>query len=140
MTFTRRMRNDLLLAALLVTALPALAQTDVAIGLEQFGTGNAFRPGDYCAIRLKLTSILAEATPVWVQWEVPNADGDIAEYGRSLTLTPGVPAFVWLYAPLAPSVDTGTVWAVRVFDPEQPERKEPQRATLSGLRGSRLAR
>jgi hypothetical protein len=55
----RRMRIFLALATLMITAVPALAQSDVTIGLEQFGVGNAFRPGGYCAIRLKLTSSLA---------------------------------------------------------------------------------
>jgi hypothetical protein len=127
---TRRMRNTLVLAAMLIAALPAAAQSDVSIVLDQFGVGNAFRPGDSCGIRLKLTSSLTEATPVWVQWEAPNADGDIAENGRSLTLTPGVPALVWLYALLPPDADTTSVWTVRVFE----ERDGQRQRELGGVR------
>ena len=56
-------------------------------------TAGAWRPGDMVGIRviLKLepTSQLGEGIGAWVQWEVPNADGDIAEYGRQVTLTKG---------------------------------------------------
>lgn len=92
----------------------------VNVTLETFGVGNAYRPGEVTGIRLQLlvppNANLDQATPVWVQWDVPNADGDIVEYGRSLTLTKGVPARVWLYAPLMPEVGPSTVWSVRVFE------------------------
>ena len=79
------------------------AETNVVVQLRQFGVGNAFRPGEVTAIQVSLTSGLDEAVPCWVQWEVPNAEGDVAEYGRSVTLSPGTPALVWLYAPLPPN-------------------------------------
>lgn len=101
---------------------PAAAQAGVAVELDQFGAGSLFRPGEITAIRLKLTSNLNEPKPVWVQWEVPNVDGDVVEYGRSLALTPSQPALTWLYAPLAPDADTGSVWTVRVFEERDGER------------------
>ena len=100
-------------AALLLAAWPCLAQNDVEIELMQFGVGSACRAGDTVAIRVKLTSRLSEGTQAWVQWEVPNADGDIAEHGRSVALTPNVPTEVWLYAYL-PRIG-GEYWPVRVF-------------------------
>lgn len=114
----------------LIFSSTAIAQTDVAVSMEQFGLGNAFRPGWFVGMRLSLTSSLTEPTPVWVQWEVPNADGDIGEYGRSLTLTPGIPALVWLYAPLGPDTETDTVWSVRVFE----ERDGVRKRELGGAR------
>jgi hypothetical protein len=106
------------------------ARQDVEIELEQFGVGSALRPGDMTAIRLRLTSNLTEAIQVWVQWEVPNADGDIGEYGRSLSLTPGRPSPVWLYAPVMP--EPADVWTVRVFAERDGERREELGGTRIG--------
>ena len=103
---------------------------DVVIELDQFGVGNAFRPGTLTAIRLILTSGLDEATPCWVQWEVANAEGDIAEYGRSVTLGPGARVPVWLYAPIGPHTTQQTIWTVRVFE----QRDEKRGRELGGAR------
>src|SRR5688572_18742882 len=81
--------------SLLLTTV-ALAQNMVTVEVEQFGVG-VFRPGGLVPIRLKLTSSADEPLPVWVQWQVANADGDIGEWGRSLTLTPNQPGYWWLY-------------------------------------------
>ena len=82
---------------------PVTAQSgSVEVELDQFGIGSVYRLGEMTAIRVKLTSFLDNPAPVWVQLEMPNADGDIAGRGRSLTLTPGQPTFVWLYTPLSP--------------------------------------
>lgn len=119
-------RRFLALALLTLTVLApsAAAQSnDVTVELDQFGVGSWFRPGDVTAIRLKLTSSLNEATACWVQWEVPNAEGDPAEYGRSITLTPGTPALVWLYAPLPVGTNLSSTWTVRVFEESEGKRQ-----------------
>ena len=95
---------------------------EVVIELDQFGVGNAFRAGEMTAIRLKITSHLPEPVSVWVQWEVPNADGDIGDYGRSLPLQPGRSSFVWLYAPLSPDTTMRSVWPVVVYEEHDEER------------------
>src|SRR5262245_52582115 len=95
------LRRLFICVALCVFAAPVFGQA-VDISVDQLGVGSAFRPGWIVPLRLKLLSKLVEPAPVWVQWEVPNTDGDIGEYGRSLTLTPNVPALTWLYAPLPP--------------------------------------
>ncbi|MHC4652978.1 MAG: hypothetical protein ACYTES_19250, partial [Planctomycetota bacterium] len=122
------------LAALGSLAPAASAQVgpaaNVDVQLRQFGVGNAFRPGEVTAIQVSLTSGLDEAVPCWVQWEVPNAEGDIAEYARSVTLSPGSPALVWLYAPLPPNASRSTVWTIRVFE----ERDGKRRRELGGAR------
>ncbi|MCZ6812100.1 MAG: hypothetical protein O7D97_08865, partial [Planctomycetota bacterium] len=124
------------LAVAMIATLTAVVSTataqggDVEVQLEQFGVGSAFRPGDVVAIRLSLTSSLDEATPCWVQWEVPNAEGDIAEYGRSVTLSPGTPAPIWLYAPIPPQASAQTIWTIRVFE----ERDGRRRGELGGKR------
>lgn len=100
----------------------AIAQSGVDVDIEQFGVG-MFRPGGIVPMRVKLTSNLAEPTPVWVQWQVANADGDVGEYGRSLTLSPGQTALTWLYAPIQPNDNSSTVWTIRVFEERDGERR-----------------
>ncbi|MCH8343413.1 MAG: hypothetical protein IH983_05455 [Planctomycetes bacterium] len=124
------------LAVAMIATLTAVVSTvtaqgsDVEVQLEQFGVGSAFRPGEIVAIRLSLTSSLDEPTPCWVQWEVPNAEGDVAEYGRSVTLNPGTPASIWLYAPIPPQASAQTIWTIRVFE----ERDGRRRRELGGKR------
>ena len=121
-----------LLAVLAATAQAGAMQpaedADVEIEVEQIGVGNAYRPGAITAMRLVLTSSLDEPTPAWVQWEVPNAEGDIAEYGRSVVLNPGSRELLWLYAPLSPHTTDNTRWTVRVFE----ERDGRRRRELGG--------
>jgi hypothetical protein len=102
------------LTAQVLSVSPCLAQSDVDLELLQFGVGSACRAGDVVAIRVKVTSHMEEGVQAWVQWEVPNADGDIAEHGRMVALTPNVPSEVWLYAYL-PRIG-GEYWPVRVFE------------------------
>lgn len=93
---------------------------DVIVEVEHFGVGNVYRQGELTGIRLQLTAdpggSLGEATMVWVQWEVPDGNGDIAEYGRTVTLTRGRPTPVWLYAPLPPNFTLDDLCTVRVFE------------------------
>ena len=92
----------------LVTLTLALSVTAATHGQQvdiqpiQFGMGNAFRPGDLTGLELKLTSGLEEASTIEVVWELPNADGDIAEISRELVLQPGAASSVWLYGRLLP--------------------------------------
>ncbi len=129
---TPRRSIPFVLAALALAAQAGAMQpgedADVEIEVEQLGVGNAYRPGAITAMRLVLRSSLDEPTPVWVQWEVPNAEGDIAEYGRSVVLNPGSRELLWLYAPLSPHTQDGTRWTVRVFE----ERDGRRRRELGG--------
>lgn len=123
-------RRRTLLLALLVLLLPALTargQADaVSVEVDRFGLGGLYRPGDVCPIRLRLLadpqSNLDPAVNVVVQIEIPNADGDVAEYRRPTALTKGSPKLLWLYAPLPETADQGTVLPVRVFLFEGEER------------------
>jgi hypothetical protein len=103
---------------------------DVSVELDQFGVGDAFRPGEITAIRLTLTSRMSESTSCWVQWEVPNAEGDIGEYGRTVSLGAGARASVWLYAPIPSTATSQSLWSVRVFE----EREGERRRELGGAR------
>jgi hypothetical protein len=121
-------------AALIALTISAGAHAqDVEIKLLQFGVGSNYRAGELTGIQLELTSRLPETMQVWAQWDMPNADGDIAECGRSLALMPGRPTQVWLYAPLPPppkSLNNQTIWTVRVYE----ERDERRRGELAATR------
>ncbi len=119
----RQFLASALMTATIFAPIAAAQSNDVKVELDQFGVGSWFRPGDITAIRLKLTSSLSEPTACWVQWEVPNAEGDPAEYGRSITLTPGTPAFWWLYAPLPARTSMSDTWTVRVFEESDGKRR-----------------
>ncbi len=114
-------------AALAAVALAVAASAQdgppVDVQLDLFGAGSSYRPGDPVGIRLELTSSLDEPTPVVVQWEVPNAEGDIAELSRSATLTPGVPTLVWVYGELPSNAQPSSVWSVRVFEERNGRRR-----------------
>lgn len=101
-------------------------QSVVEVELRQFGVRSYFRPGGITpmqvALRIDPASQTPEAMPVWVQWEVPDANGDISEYGRPVTLTRGRDTLLWLYAPLLPDADEGTIWPVKVFSMEDDVR------------------
>ena len=102
-----------------VIAAGALAEDAVALRLEAFGAFNAFRPGDVTAMRVQAESRLPEAVECILQWELPNADGDIVAHARPLTLAPGQRASRWLYARLPPgpaSSLAGTVFTLRAFE------------------------
>jgi len=125
-----------LVAVCLTLAIAAgVPAQEIDISVLQFGVGSSYRAGETTGMQLELTSRLPEPMQVWVQWGVPNADGDIAEYGRSLALTPGRATPVWLYAPLPPppkQLNNSTIWTVRVFE----ERDGRRRSELAAARVS----
>lgn len=119
-SWLRSTASTVLLFLVLISR-PAFAQSDaVAVEVERWGIGDTIRGGDICGLKLVLTldpaSSFETAIGAAVQWEVPNADGDIGEYRRTISLTKGVPTPVWLYAPIPPSVDPANQWLIRVFE------------------------
>lgn len=94
-------RACVLLTVLLAAALSAAASAqDVAVELVRMGMGNMVRPGDPTGILLRLTSHLTEPVQTRVQWELRNADGDVALYTRTVALAPGSPTERWIYGVL----------------------------------------
>ena len=89
------------------------AQDAVDIKILQFGTGNAFRPGDHTGIQLELTSRLDGDQPVWIQWDHDTPDGDIFAFGRSIILSPGQPIRTWLHVPLPPDTTLDSTGRIR---------------------------
>ena len=115
----------MIVALLTGLASPLRAEELVDLRLEAFGALNAFRPGDLVGIRLQATSRLPAAAECLLQWELPNADGDMMAHVRTLTLAPGQKSSRWLYARLPP-VDTAaltsTVFTVRAFETRDGQR------------------
>ena len=115
------------LVGLLLPAAGAIAQPRVELGLagdtpqEQagaFGVGGVHRPGDEVGIRVTVRAgdgDFGAATNVLVQWEMPNADGDIAEIRRVVALTAGGSTTTWLYGGLPPDLDLQQTWTLRAF-------------------------
>lgn len=120
----RRTATNLLRRCRLATAIAAtlsgVAAADVSIVLEQFGVGDHFRPGDPTAIKVLLRSDAATPLPVRIEWEIPDADGDLAISTRSLVLAPGQPASRWIYGRLPPARSAseleGAVFSIRVHE------------------------
>ena len=100
--------------ALLLVVTPVRGQS-VTVDLDQFGVGNAYRPGDLVGIRLVITANLSESANGYVQWEMEDPDGDLCMVGRPVSLQANTPVPVWLYARTLPITTNATVWTVRVF-------------------------
>lgn len=91
-------------------------EASITIALEQFGLGNRFRPGDVVPARFIVTSRLQEAVGAFLVWEVEESTGDIVEYTRPITLNPGLPNPVWMYAKTLPDMAVDTNFRVRVYE------------------------
>jgi len=107
-----------LLIAVLCAAVPARGQgaPPVEVELELFGAGGVVRPGDWAGVRLALRDTGAEVRAVRVALELPDADGDTARWEREVTLNPGGPQGVWLYARLPFTMRSGDPVRVSVRD------------------------
>jgi len=101
-------------------AWPARAADEVTVTLEQFGALRAFRPGEVTGACVSLRSNLSEPIECVVQWDLPNADGDLVSHLRTVTLTPGQSTRRWLYARLPPSGSSQVLatetFTIRVFE------------------------
>ncbi|MBX3356649.1 MAG: hypothetical protein KF724_13210 [Phycisphaeraceae bacterium] len=114
------MRLLLSLTRLHPLLLVATAVAQVEVKLERYGVGDRWRSGDFVGIQVSFTSDLSEPTPVRVEWSVPDANGDMAEYSRSLVLNPRQSATRWLYGRLPPMRSVGIsdefITLIRVFE------------------------
>jgi len=75
---------------------------DYSITVNSLGIGNTWTSGVVTPLQVTISSNVNEATAAWVQWEVPDADGDTVLWGKPITLSPGGKTSVWLYAPIQP--------------------------------------
>jgi len=110
----RILRLLAIVVALMITLAPT-AFAQVEIGVERFGVGGAYRPGDPTAIRATVTWRGLEPRPIQLVWEVENADGDITEQLRTVVLNPGQGVTRWLYGRPAPRIEPQTTFTIRAF-------------------------
>jgi hypothetical protein len=103
------------------------AAQDVKIELVNFGVGDAARPGGWIGLRIAATSTSADVRKIEVVVESPNADNDVVENARIMTIS-GQRLERWVYLRLPPnssaqSVVNDAVYLVRVFDVDENNRR-----------------
>ncbi len=87
---------------------------DYSITVNSLGIGNTWTSGVVTPLQVTISSNVNEATAAWVQWEVPDADGDTVLWGKPITLSPGGKTSVWLYAPIQPWSNPSMSWTIRL--------------------------
>ena len=96
-------------------AAPALGG-EVLITADPFGVGGVARPGDLAGIRLALTDRGDRVRNTVVRLRLRDPDGDTLLVERPITLNPGRPQALWLYAILPPSFDRLSLLAITVHE------------------------
>lgn len=87
---------------------------DYSITVNSIGIGNNWRAGDVTPIQVTIHSNVNSPISAWVQWEVPDADGDTVLWGRAVTTSPMSDTSTWLYAPTRGWDTNDTTWTVRL--------------------------
>lgn len=100
---------------------PAIAsgvgeQSLIGVQPEFFGVGGFVRPGGWAGVRVALQSSGDQVQNVVVRLHVPDPDGDVALYQRTIALNPGQPQYVWLYPRLPYSIGTSTIFTITVHE------------------------
>ncbi len=97
-------------------------RSEVSISVEQRGVGNTFRPGSWAGLQVRLDYAGDEPRPAVVVWRLPDADGDIVLWRRTITLNPGATraTTVWLYADLSLRTDVNSLSYVEVYEALEP--------------------
>ncbi len=98
----------------LVLATAVGAADDYTINVNSVGIGNQWRAGDTTPINVTVSSNANVPTSAWIQWEVPDADGDMVLWGRQITIAPQGTTSTWLHAPTQPWDDNNTPWNIRL--------------------------
>ena len=113
------------LAVLLLVTQLGYAAEDFSITVNNVGIGNSWRAGDITPINITVASNKPEPIAAWIQWEVPDADGDMVLWGRAITLAPMSETSTWLYAPTRGWDKPDTAWTVRLkqFEDDTPTKE-----------------
>ena len=102
-------------SALALVAASTLAfADDYSITVNSLGIGNTWSKGHVTPLHVSVSTTATKATQAWIQWEVPDADGDIVLWGKPITVSPGTNATTWLYAPIQPWADGSIAWTIRL--------------------------
>ncbi len=89
---------------------------EVQIETDLFGVGSVVRPADFAAIRLRLTDRGDRVRDTLVRLHMPDPDGDEVLVERTITLNPGRPQLLWLYAHIPPTFDRQSLLTVTVHE------------------------
>ena len=136
-TGTLNIMRLLSLLFILTILTPGLSHAQTILEIEDFGVGNVFRPGETIGVRMRITGDVDETTSGVLQWEIENADGDIAEFSRAVSIPArGGQSVVWLYGQLPPTSAAANMldqdWGFRLFETEDGARiREIANARLS---------
>lgn len=69
---------------------------DIKLAVRRIGVGDRVRPGDWAGYQVEVTEESTKSRTVWIQLELPDADGDTATYVRVVSTTPGQARSLWL--------------------------------------------
>lgn len=128
-----------LFVALLVALLPggrSVAQTaqiqtdELTLRVVQFGISNYHRAGGVVPVQVEIIHrpMDQQATDLIIRVAVPDADGDTAQYERSVVANPNRAQRFWLY-PFIPSRRGGEEIRIAVFRAEKDREGQP---TIAG--------
>ena len=105
---------------LLIASVVGVAD-NYSIEVNSLGIGNAWTSGAVTPLQVTVSSSVNEATAAWVQWEVPDADGDTVLWGKPITLSPNGDTSIWLYAPIQPWSNPSSTWTIGLRNWEEGE-------------------
>lgn len=109
------------LAATLMTPGVGVAQM-AAVGVEAsrsaVGVDGLSRAGEWTPLRVRLTNRTSDYREVVLRWSLPDGDGDIARYERTVALNPSATARVWTYGVLPGSARPSGNYPLRAIDGE----------------------
>lgn len=137
------MRTLLLLILGLVTLASPYASAqgpaEVAISVDRWGPGGAFRRGDLAALRLAITDLGTKQRELLVRIEFRDSDGDGPRYQAVLAGNPGIEQKIWMYVRVPAWVRGGDPVTFVVYeaieDPSTPVEDDP---TGRGVRAGRV--
>lgn len=89
---------------------------EVQIEADLFGVGGVVQPGDLAGIRLLLTDRGDRVRDTIVRLHLRDPDGDEALVQRSVTLNPGRPQTLWLYARLPSDFDRMSLLSITIHE------------------------
>lgn len=112
--------------AMLLFVPPSLAQQGVQLTVESFGLGNAWRPGSWTPVRVRVDDPTPTPRELVIAMSAWDPDGDMPE-SQQVIASGGGSREVWLYARLPADAST---WVARIAayravpteDPDEPVR------------------
>ncbi|MFG0284285.1 MAG: DUF4350 domain-containing protein [Phycisphaerales bacterium JB039] len=84
---------------------PLSGEDEIVLRLVDFGVGNTARPGEWAGLRIELLDRGDRQREVTLRVTVPDADGDRAQYERTVATNPGQRQETWVYCRLPFQVD-----------------------------------